>query len=77
MEVLLYSAEWCPWCQRTKQFLKENNVKFKEINVDSYPNAARELMEKTGQLGIPVTIVDGKPIIGFNVPELKKALKLK
>lgn len=77
MEVLVYSAEWCPWCQRTKQFLKENNIKFKEINVDAHPNAAHELMEKTGQLGIPVTIVDGKPIIGFNVPELKKALKLK
>lgn len=77
MEVLLYSAQWCPWCQRTKQFLKENKVKFKEIDVDSHPNAAHELMEKTGQLGIPVTLVDGKPIIGFNVPELKKSLKLK
>ncbi|MBU5688389.1 MAG: glutaredoxin family protein [Candidatus Aenigmarchaeota archaeon] len=77
MEVILYSADWCPWCQRTKMFLKENKIKFKEVNVDKDPNAARELIEKTGQMGIPVTLVDGKPIIGYDVPRLKQALKLK
>ena len=77
MEVILYSADWCPWCQRTKMFLKENKVKFIEKNVDKNPDAARELIEKTGQMGIPVTIVDGKSIIGYDVASLKQALKLK
>jgi len=77
MEVILYSADWCPWCQMVKMFLKENKIKFKEVNVDKNPTAVRELIEKTGQMGIPVTIVDGKPIIGYDVQKLKEALKLK
>ncbi|MCS7134902.1 MAG: glutaredoxin family protein [Candidatus Aenigmarchaeota archaeon] len=77
MEVILYSAEWCPWCQMTKKFLIENKIKFKEVNVDKSPEAVVELIEKTGQMGIPVTVVDGKPIIGYDVQKLKEALKLK
>ncbi|MFH8080485.1 MAG: glutaredoxin family protein [Candidatus Aenigmatarchaeota archaeon] len=77
MEVVLYSAEWCPWCQMTKKFLKEHNIKFREVNVDKDPEGAMEMIEKTGQMGVPVTIVDGKVIIGYDVKKLKEALNIK
>jgi glutaredoxin len=60
-----------------KQFLKENNIEFKEIDVGENPKAANEMIKKSGQIGVPVTDVDGKIIVGFNPEEIKRALKLK
>ncbi len=77
MDVLVYSAPWCIWCHKTKEFLKTHKIKFKEIDVDEDKEAVQEMFRKSGQLGIPVTDVDGKIIIGYDVPALKKALKIK
>ncbi len=74
-KVIVYSADWCPWCHKVMDFLKENNVKFEERNVDN-PEYANEVVEKSKQSGIPVTDIDGQIIIGFNVPKLKELLKL-
>jgi len=75
--VTVYSAEWCPWCQRTKHFLKDHNVKFTEKDVDNDHEAAHEMVHKTGQSGIPVIDIDGKMIIGFDEYALRKLLKIK
>ncbi|HID72345.1 TPA: glutaredoxin family protein [Candidatus Micrarchaeota archaeon] len=76
-KVVVYSSNFCPWCDKVKEFLKENNVEFEERNVQENQEYAKEMQEKTGQLGVPVIDVDGKIIIGFNVPALKEALGLK
>jgi glutaredoxin len=60
-----------------KQFLKEKKVEFKEIDVGENPKAANEMIEKSGQIGVPVIDIDGKIIVGFNPEEIKRALKLK
>jgi glutaredoxin-like YruB-family protein len=75
-KVTVYSTTWCPWCTRAKDFLKQNKVAFKDVNVENNPSAAQELAEKSGQMGVPVIEIDGKIIIGFNEPEIRKALKL-
>ena len=77
MKVKVYSTEWCPWCTKVKQWLKENKIKFEELNVGENQEAATEMIEKTGQRGVPVTAYEGKDgkehvIIGYNVPELQK-----
>ena len=77
MAVIVYSTQWCPWCKLAKEFLKENKIKFKEIDVGEDHKAAQEMVEKSGQSGVPVIDVDGKIIIGFDKEKLKKALKLK
>jgi glutaredoxin len=59
-----------------KEFLKENKIKFEEVNVQEDREAAIEMIEKTGQNGVPVTEVDGKIIIGFDEEKLREALKL-
>lgn len=73
-KVIVYSSDYCPWCVKVKEFLVENKVKFEERNVQQNPAYGNELIEKTGQTGIPVIEIDGKIIIGFNVPALKDAL---
>jgi len=60
-----------------KHFLEENNIEFEEIDVASDRKAAEEMIEKSGQMGVPVIEIDGEIIVGFNKEALKKVLKLK
>lgn len=77
MEVIVYSAEWCPWCHKLTDFLKENDIKFEERDLDKDPKFGEELQQITGQGGVPVTVIDGKTaIIGFDVLKLKEILKI-
>ena len=75
--VLIYSTSHCPWCKLAKEFFKENNIKYKEINVEEDEKAAHEMVKKSGQLGVPVIDIDGEIIIGFDKPALKMALNIK
>lgn len=75
--VKVYTSPTCVWCKKVKEFLKEHKVKYIEVDVASNREAAKNMVEKTGQMGVPVTEVDGKFIVGFNESELKKALKIK
>ena len=77
MTVKVYSTKTCPWCAKVKEFLKENKVSFTTIDVTSDQKAAKEMVEKSGQMGVPVTDVNGTIIVGFNEAKLKDALKLK
>jgi glutaredoxin 3 len=77
MPVTIYSTSSCPWCHKTKEFLKANKVKFKDINVGENQKAAQEMIKKSGQQGVPVIDIDGTIIIGFDEAKIKKALKLK
>lgn len=77
MSVKIYTTKSCPWCHKVKEFFKENKVKYTEIDVGDNENAAKEMVEKSGQVGVPVTFVDNhEPIVGFDEAKLKKALKL-
>ncbi len=77
MMIKVYSTPTCPWCQKTKEFLKAHKIKFQEINVAANEKAREEMIEKSGQMGVPVTDANGKIIIGYDEKELKKALNLK
>lgn len=77
-KVIVYSTGWCPWCERLKDWLRENKVEFEERDVEKNGEFAAEMLKKTdGDEGVPVTDIDGKIVRGFDVPELKKALKIK
>jgi glutaredoxin 3 len=77
MTVKVYTTSSCPYCTMAKDFLKENKVKFEEVNLENNEKAIKEMIEKSGQTGVPVLDINGKVIVGFNVPEIKKALKLR
>ncbi len=64
--IKIYSTPTCPGCKRVKEFLKEKGVKFDDIDVASNQEAAKEMIEKSGQMGVPVIDIDGKIIIGFD-----------
>jgi glutaredoxin-like YruB-family protein len=73
-KVKIYSTPTCPWCIRTKQFLKENNIDFQDIDVSSNQQAADEMMSKTGQMGVPVIDIEGQIVVGFDREKIKATL---
>ena len=74
--VTIYSTPTCPYCHTAKDFFKENHIKYKDIDVSRDQKAAEEMIEKSGQMGVPVIVIDGKVIVGFDRNAIKKALAL-
>ena len=72
--VKVYSTPTCPWCIRTKQFLKDSNVTFENIDVSTNQSAAEEMIQKSGQMGVPVLDIEGEIIVGFDKDKIKAAL---
>ncbi len=75
--VLLFSTSTCSWCRRAKRYLKERRVPFKEINIERDPDAAREIVRKTGQTGVPVIKIGNRWIVGFDREKIDKELARK
>ena len=75
-KVIVYSAPACPYCTMVKDFLKENSVEFTHYDVSQNQEKGREMIEKSGQTGVPVIDIDGEIIVGFDVARIKAALKL-
>ena len=77
LKIRVFSTDTCPYCVALKSFLQEKNIKFEELNVAENMEAQKEMVEKTGQLGVPVINVDGQIIIGFDKPKLSSLLNIK
>ncbi len=75
-DIKVYSTEACPYCVALKNFLEEKGIDFKEVNVSQDQEAAREMIEKTNQRGVPVLEADGQFIIGFNRKKIEELLNL-
>ena len=75
-KVVVYSTSTCPWCFKVKDWLKEHNIAFEDMDVGADREKAQEMIEKSGQMGVPVIDVDGKIIVGFDKEALTKELKL-
>ena len=75
--VTLYTTPTCVYCKMTKEFFLKNNVSYRELNVAIDDKAREEMIEKSHQLGVPVIDVDGEIFVGFNRPELERALAIK
>ena len=73
-EVIIYSTPTCMYCKMAKEFFSENNISFKEHNVAEDEKARGEMMEKTGQMGVPVIDVGNETIIGFDKERVRTAL---
>ena len=74
--VKVYSTPTCPWCVRVKQFLKDNNTAYQDIDVSADQAAAEDMVAKSGQMGVPVLDIDGEIIVGFDKEKIKQALGL-
>ena len=74
--VIIYSTPTCHFCQMAKEFFKANNVAYTEYNVASDLEKRKEMIDKSGQMGVPVIIIDDELTVGFNQPKIAKLLGL-
>ena len=75
-KVIIYSTPTCPFCIRTKQFLKDNNIVFEDIDVSTDQTKAQDMINRSGQMGVPVIDIDGVIIVGFDKDKIKETLGL-
>ncbi|MEK7627303.1 MAG: glutaredoxin domain-containing protein [Patescibacteria group bacterium] len=73
-KILIYSTPSCPYCVMVKDFLKEHNISFTDLNVAEDENARNEMIKKTNQMGVPVIDIDGEIITGFDKPKISEIL---
>ncbi len=72
-KVTVYSTPTCPYCTYAKEYFKENGIAFEDVNVATDRERAREMVTKSGQMGVPVIDIDGTIVVGFQ-PEVFEKL---
>ncbi|MFA5441786.1 MAG: glutaredoxin domain-containing protein [Candidatus Paceibacterota bacterium] len=77
MKIKIYSTPSCLWCQAAKDFFKNHNIPFEDIDVSQNEQAAQEMIEKSGQMRVPVIEIDDKIVKGFDKPSLIELLGIK
>ncbi len=75
--IIVFSTPSCPWCNRAKSYLRQHGFRFKDVDVSKDDRAARDLVSKTGQTGVPVIMINNRPIVGFNKKEIDRLLNIK
>ena len=74
--VTVYTTQTWPWCHKVKAYLKSKNVDFQEKDVSKDYDAAMEMIQKSGQRGVPVVDIDGDIIVGFDKENIDRLLEM-
>jgi len=74
--IIILTGGLCPWCNSVKQYLKEKRFRFREVNVERDPEGAREL-KRRNIMGVPVVLINNRPIVGFDKAKIDKLLDIK
>lgn len=75
--VVVFSTPTCPHCTNVKRYLKQNGVRFKDVDVSRDSRAAAEMVRKTGQQGVPQLWINNRPVVGFDRSKIDTLLELK
>lgn len=76
MDVVIYSTPVCHYCQAAKDFFKANDVAYTEYDVAADTEKRTEMIDMTGQMGVPVIKIGDDVVIGFDEGKLKELLKI-
>lgn len=75
--IIIYSTPTCHFCNMAKEYMKANNIPYTEHNVASDLEKRKEMIDKSGQMGVPVIDIEGKIIVGFEEGEFAEAVGMK
>jgi glutaredoxin-like YruB-family protein len=75
-DVTIYTSPTCSWCQATKEYLYAREIDFEEVDVSEDMRRAMEMVEKSGQQGVPVVEIDGEIVVGFDRARIDALLEL-
>jgi glutaredoxin-like YruB-family protein len=74
--VIVFSTPTCSFCNMAKQYFRQKGVKFKDVDVSRDPVAARDMVRRSRQQGVPVIDIGGRIVVGFDRPKIDKYLSL-
>ena len=74
--VTVYSTPTCSWCGTLKSYLNKNKIRFNEIDVSKDDSAAQEMVRRSGQQGVPQTLIGGEMIVGFDKTKINRLLQI-
>ena len=77
MKIKIFSTSNCPYCRMAKEYFSGKGIEFEDIDVSKDRAAATEMIETSGQMGVPVIDIDDDIVIGFNVPRIEEVMKRK
>jgi glutaredoxin-like YruB-family protein len=75
--VIVFSTSTCSWCKKLKNYLRQNKIRYKNIDVGRDAKAARDMMRKSGQSGVPQMWIDNRPVVGFDKAKIDRLLNLR
>ena len=76
-KVIVFSTPTCSFCNQAKRYFREKNIRFTDVDVSRDQSAARDMMRRTGQMGVPVILINNKAIVGFDRNKINQMLKIK
>jgi glutaredoxin-like YruB-family protein len=76
-KVIVFSTPTCSFCNQAKRYFREKNIRFTDVDVSRDQSAARDMMQRTGQMGVPVILINNKAIVGFDRPKINQMLNIK
>lgn len=76
-KVIVFSTPTCTFCTQAKRYFKEKNIIFTDVDVSKDQSAARDMMRRTGQMGVPVILINNKAIVGFDRNKINQMLNIK
>ncbi|KPJ54814.1 glutaredoxin [Parcubacteria bacterium DG_72] len=76
-KIRIFSTSSCPYCVTLKEYLKDKGFEIEDIDVSQDQKALDEMVEKSGQMGVPVIEIDGQIVIGFDKEKINQLLKIK
>jgi glutaredoxin 3 len=75
-QVKIYTTSTCVYCRGAKEYFQEKGIVYEEINLSEHPDRIQEMVQASGQMGVPVILIDGMVIVGFNRGAINEALNL-
>ena len=75
--VVVFSTPTCSWCRKLKNYLKENGIRFKDVDVSRDQRAAQDMIRKSGQQGVPQMWINNSAIVGFDKAKIDRMLAIK
>ena len=73
-KVVIYSTSTYPWCKRAKEYFSQKDIPYLEYNVAENKDAAKEMIRKSGQMGVPVISIGDQVVMGFDQGRLDSPL---
>ncbi len=76
-KVIMFTTPTCSFCNAAKRYFREKKIKFKEVDVSRDQRAARDMQRRAGTTGVPVILINNRPIVGFDKPKINRMLNIK